>query len=310
MALFTPSSNFHRFMDLPFELRRQVWTIGLAAQLDRLYQVILEESDEDEAPYLCLLMRPEKFAQATTLTRRFLATCRESRQVTIELLPDTLQVRSRSRRSQNKDQNPTCLLRFSGTRDHIEILAPANGIRLQSSMNNGPHERFSGIKHMSLGLDGFGLLTRMFRQTNVRCPGRCEGPECAEACQQDPIPRFLGMFPDLSAVYILGPALGSPDSCSCVSEDGTSVGHDWPTLKTSNPRWSYYVIHREGVCKDFVLPAEVRVLRGIYPNWPHYRGLPHISFLYLRPVQARLEQSLRRRLSIGSRPTVDSAMEL
>lgn len=62
MALFTRSSTFHKFIDLPFELRRQVWALGLAAQLDRLYQLILEKSDEDESPYLCLLMRPEKFA--------------------------------------------------------------------------------------------------------------------------------------------------------------------------------------------------------------------------------------------------------
>ena len=54
MGLLTTSTSFHKFKDLPFELRRQVWTIGLEEQLDRIYQLVLEESDEDEAPYLCL----------------------------------------------------------------------------------------------------------------------------------------------------------------------------------------------------------------------------------------------------------------
>lgn len=304
MAFFNRSHRFDRFESLPFEIRRQIWAIGLEEQLDRVYQLLLEESDEDEAPYLCLVMRREKFAQATTLTRLFLATCPESRQVTMELLPDTLQIRDTPRSAQNKDENTTTPLRFSGTRDHIEVLAANTGNRLQAALNNGPYARFAGIKHMSLGLDGFSILTRMSRRTNVVCPGRCQGPECADACQLDPVPRFLSIFPDLSAVYVLGRALEDPENCLCMSEDSTPVAHNWPTLKTSNPRWSHYVVHREGACKSFVLPAEVRALRGTYPqvNFPYYRELAHITFLYLRPVQARNNESLRRRLSIGSRP--------
>lgn len=288
MALYNRAPHFPAFIDLPFELRRQVWAIGLAEQLDRLYQFRLKQSKEDEPPPLCLVMSPETFNQATALTRRFLATCRESRQVTMELLPQALHVRARPRESKDDHDNRTRVLRFNGSRDYIEVLFMTDH-RLQEAISNGPCRRFSGIRNLSLGPDGVGILVRMFGNGVGLCPGRCQGPECADACQLHPIPRLMRMFPDLTTLCIQVSALENPNPCSCLDEDGSPVTHDWPTLKTTDPRWSHCVIRKEGACRTYVPSREFQIMKRRYSQLPNYRGQPDISFPCLRVVQARPE---------------------
>ncbi|KAK8100474.1 hypothetical protein PG999_010848 [Apiospora kogelbergensis] len=162
---------------------------------------------------------------ATAAWRTAAATCAESREMVLDVLPDVLTFQvlpySWACKELPEDRSdgsnfPSYDLRFNGAEDVVlfhagwtDLEAIVRVAGMSEIGGGGPHPSFESIRH--IGLSGQGLLRgfqsshgefeRCYRNRECLCddPSACP-PD--DACRLEPLPAFLALFPQLRTLYL------------------------------------------------------------------------------------------------------------
>ncbi|KAK8012947.1 HET-domain-containing protein [Apiospora marii] len=160
--------------------------------------------------------------QASTAPWRVAAaTCAESRQEVLRLLPDVITFQALpatwgdkhpadDQADEPSNSFPSYALRFNG--DDDVILFHANWtdleavVRMARMPGGRPHESFARIPNVALGTRG--LLQGWSSEGYERCHRHrecpCDTDACPpdDACRVEPLPGFLALFPQLRKLYL------------------------------------------------------------------------------------------------------------
>jgi hypothetical protein len=129
--------------------------------------------------------------------------------------------RNKPRRTDTPDGAgfPESVPRFNGTKDIIVFFASWEdqevAIKISNLRGSSPDD-FLNICHVGIAVSSLGLQHRDhhaygewggFRDARRHC--QCETEECQDYCKDEPLPKFLSLFPSLETFYIAGvPELG------------------------------------------------------------------------------------------------------
>lgn len=331
--IFQPSAMAR----LPFELRVKIWKYYLdeTPQLYRFnlrypyrgsvcdssirdvqagdhlilqpVQCILNNDQTRDSPEKCFL-QPLRDVMKTRRTASM--TCLESRQVVLDMYPDTLTFRILSGRwpSGTDPLDGTgfvkCTLRFDGSKDIFifnscwqDLDATLQIAKLKGS---GPAD-FLTMRHVGIALNDLRSSVR-YRYgrpaygTN-KCLDNCATEACRDHCQYDPLPAFLSLFPLLERFYIAAVPSSSTHqlenqfqagtwpsaeaNCPCPIEE---MRHTWQVI-WNNQACGWSMIYDERSSCPFPRFSRVEVLRQRWrPHFPYYQVLNHLEIRFIQPL--------------------------
>jgi hypothetical protein len=288
--------------------------------------VVILEPGGSEIPFLRITASEHRrtLASSTLASRTTLATCSESRQLATRLLPDSLPFRILPPRWTDEMENqeslpdgtgyPEYVLRFNGARDII--IFHANWEDQEAVINisklGGPPASFSQMQHIGLTIGSFdyghGDTCNIFGPSYgiSRDECRCLTDDCTDACQLEPLPRFLACFPSLQSFYIARISNDGADygdvsesvwtrladaSCHCEPRSESSEPkHVWPTIKSADiDRLCVVWDERTGCFPTHYLIDVIR--QGWRSHFPYYQALEHLNIRFLRRLDPEVEPS-------------------
>jgi hypothetical protein len=324
---------FQPFPRLPLEIRNKIWSFYLADATRQMYRFSLRYPIRSQVklPKNCSLPGDELFLEPTftrnkryagtsagldflqplkesTNTRRIAsATCVQSRQVVLELFPDTLPFRhfpSKWGWWMHVAEFPEYILRFNGAKDIFVFNADwedqAAAIQI-SSFRGSPPDSFSRIRHVGIAVDRF--TKEHLPQIRIPphlpstygtyyCP--CTTEQCQDCCKQEPLPEFLSLFPLLKKFYVARVPIRSnhqpldqipsfpppPEHVICPCPEGPK--HSWPMIRSTDA-CGWFVIYDERSPCPFPKIKRVENLRRLWrPHFPYYRALSHLEILFIQ----------------------------
>lgn len=335
---------FHPFPALPYELRTKIWMEHLKEATPLVYRFSMRYSRRScvksglvwhseiyhyaAKPEDRVILKPTAYDDirsdflrqnlilSTSASRAALATCIESRQIALKILPDSLPFRNLPRfwtaNGCHKDDPadgtayPEYILRFNGARDIIifdagweDQEAVVEISKLQGRVPDGcsrmQHVGISvGALEFGHGWDGLGVPS--YGVNPDEC--RCVTDDCRDTCRLEPLPRFLSCFPLLKTFYIARVSCSDPGdtsnsvrtylkdaSCQCNLEEngvgGSGVRHVWSTIKSADiDRWCVAWDERTGCFPTNYLIEEIRQFWRA--QFPYYKELKHLDIKFLR----------------------------
>jgi hypothetical protein len=334
------SATFHRYSRLPPELRRQIWQRFLEHVTPRIYRFELCYQEERRReppnfrhhprPNATIIFRPrayyahhrEKgnnltaFVKHTEYARIAGATCTESRQFLLELLPDAIPFRhlphnwSQSKETANNHPNlaayPEHILRINSARDIIVFHAPVDDQRsvvdILQKQGNVP-EVFLKLRHVGLSLQSLQFKNGFAKSYGIdyRCEATHDADKCRDHCFEEPLPPLLACFPSLKTFYIAGItdyidrrvflASGSKLAsnvgmipCVCPDDGGGGPKHWWPTVVVVDTNEQCVVYNERSGCKYPNLPLVEVVRHNWRSHFPYYKALEHLEVLFIQPT--------------------------
>jgi hypothetical protein len=271
----------------------------------------------------------EQPRKASTAARRIAsATCVESRQVVLERYPDTLRFRQNLgwwlwRDPPSPDWNdekgmPEYVLHLNYAKDIIILHATWEDQEAAIKIANfkgSPPADFLKIRHLGISLGSLTVVYYRqhrhgqrgeFKKHGGHC--RCETEECLDCCKEEPLPKFLSLFPSLSKFYIAGvpERLSHPPeklyiagvsdrvfddklqdgngptgeaNCPCPS---SGPRHTWPMIKTWDA-CGWFVVYDERAACPFPKSDRIeKIRRGWRPHFPYYRALDHLQIRFIQ----------------------------
>ena len=309
---------FPQFAALPYELRREIWLQCLADETPRAYTFMLFPISRSGPAQLTLgwddMRKIQGFKDSTKIIRTIGSVCKESRDATEWLLPDTLLFKLPSRVYRD-----FATLRFSAKRDIIVL----------SAMTAPVHTSYAIRRHgLPEGLDivqNLGLDTLMLEggqlHKNRQLVLHMEPCDCekfkfgCDYCHGETMPAFVELFPALKTLHIVEPSpVWMPSNsalCQCglheappvppcvcpppevEGEDGNAgrlanseYKHHWPRVRAMDNEWDWYISYPEnGGCPFPTLPALEAARVDWHPPWPYYRALSHLDIRILRRLE-------------------------
>lgn len=251
-------------------------------------------------------------------------TCVQSRQVVLEMFPDTLTFRifpkvwgyigyETWRKWDNPDGTPfpDHVLRFNGARDIIVFNASwtcqAYAVQI-SRLKGSPHDFFRNIQHV--GLDTERLMAfkgreqilppyrTWYYERRFNDRSRCTTNECGDRCIREPLPHFISLFPKVKKLYIVETPRSIPQDENQQREAGNrsdcnkncpcpaeGLGYDWPLIRDSNTgRW--FVIYDErGDCPFPKLPVVEKVRKNWRGYFPYYRAFKDLDIKFIQALE-------------------------
>lgn len=323
---------FHPFPRLPPEIRNKIWSFYLADVTPQRYRFSLRypvhevhRSKSWTFPGDELFLVPTftynknydgpaapldflKPLKESTNTRRIAsATCVQSRQVVLELLPDTLSFRNIPIRRGwwvHMAEFPEYTLRFNGAKDifvfHADWEDQEAAIHI-SGFRGSPPDSFSRIRHVGIAVDRFTnehlpqiRIPSHFLPTygTGHCP--CTTEQCQDCCKQEPLPEFLSLFPLLKKFYVAKvpikskhqpldqiPPFPAPEYVICPCPEGSK--HSWQMIRSTDA-CGWFVIYDERSPCPFPKIKRVENLRRLWrPHFPYYQALNHLEILFIQP---------------------------
>ena len=342
--------TFHSFLALPAELRREIWLqyLNEAEVTPRVYRLSVrypEESLRSDHPdasdilrrnyypqnsdrvtlVLCALLPDEdnhgqQFMDSTFASRTASSICRESRQILVELLPDTLEFKSLRRwngvEPEGASQSPQFTFRFNGQKDIFIFEAgweDQQAVERIVKLQGQSPRSFLPMQNVgiSYGAFEFGHMGGG-RDTEWGVDDRdcmCDTEACADCCRLEPLPPFLACFPNLKTFYIARIAADDPEdfglymdyawvkdaTCKCVTDDGQAK-HVWPTVRAtdSNCEWCVIFDERSG-CPFPPLAFIERARQNWRSHFPYYKALEHLDIKFLRRLDPNGKPGYRYR---------------
>lgn len=339
---------FHPFLKLPYELRAKIWMDHLKEATPLVYRLKIQYSLRSRVrsdviyghniyhnihhyiakPKDTVILKPIAFdgygkeqlpnlIRSTSASRTALATCTESRQIALKILPDSLPFRKLPRFWTQFDDTkddpadgtayPEYILRFNGAKDIIIFHASwenQEAVVEISKFQGYPPEGFSRMQHIGLTVgaldEGHSLHSVMSTAYGVhRAECQCSTVDCHDVCRLEPLPHFLACFPLLKTFYIAQVSDFGSDhdrknrkgayledaGCRCETEEGRVGGsaekHIWSTIRSSDiDRWCVAWDERTGCFRTNYI---VKAIRQYWrPNFPYYKALEHLDIKFLR----------------------------
>jgi len=262
----------------------------------------------------------QNLVRSTLASRATLATCQESRQIALKFLPHSLPFRElpvgwtndgyKLDEPADGSNYPEYILRFHGARDIIVFQdatwADQEAVVKISELQGRVPDAFLWMEHVGISMRSFACGHRLdpggeygsYGVTENECA--CSTNVCRDACQYEPLPRFLSCFPSLKAFYIArvssdfddggdeltgtSTSLESAD-CHCEttkdSGKGSEPEHTWSIIKSSDiDRWCVVWDERTGC-----IPVHSRVglVRQYWrSNFPYYKEMEHLDIRFIR----------------------------
>lgn len=322
---------FHLFPELPFELRRKIWMI-LLDPTPQIYkfkfrypfrvshnpwrnhlrtgdQIFLQPFNCSGTSGKTHPFQPLK----TLMVTRFVAsaTCIEFRRIVLELYPDTLKFRHfpsnwMSDKSSNDRPDgtgfPEYLLRFNSTKDVVVLCTPWEDQEAAieiAKLRCSPPDSFLKIRHVGISVDSLKMAygsVRFLRWgiRHGRC--RCTTEECQDFCNDEPLPKFLALFPSLQALYIAQVPYFSHNKPDDGYKDGNSsqgrancpcpndkLKHTWQMIKSHDTCGDFVVYNERSIC-PFPRLERVEAIRQKWrPHFPYYKALDHLEIKFIQP---------------------------
>ncbi|KAH8880485.1 hypothetical protein GQ53DRAFT_536695 [Thozetella sp. PMI_491] len=339
------NQNFHYFPLLPYELRAQIWRELLRDATPLVYKMMIQYNrrslvrgsrlglpiyhynaqpddvvildpgiegryDQDEAE-----PHRRQLAACTFASRAALATCSESRQLAVGLLPDSLPFRMLPHcwteegdwldEPADGSGCPEYVLRFNGARDIVLFHADWEDQEavVKISELRGPPIPFTRMQHIGLTVrslerghaDRDNYWDLCYGVNPAEC--MCSTPACSDACRLEPLPRFLACFPSLKTFYLARVSSDTVDAgdqsmydwtreedatCHCEPEPRSGEPkHKWPIIRVSDiDRWCVAWDERTDCFPIHYLVEEIR--QGWRSHFPYYKALDHLDIKFLR----------------------------
>ncbi|KAH6696699.1 hypothetical protein BKA61DRAFT_247950 [Leptodontidium sp. MPI-SDFR-AT-0119] len=205
----------YRFtLHYPRRLARWDAALNFLEAGDQLFLQPIKCISEDSGPAEKCSLQPLR--ESTTTRRIASMTCIQSRQVVLEMYPDTLTFRLFPRHwglmvdGPVKDWDspdgagfPEHVLRFNGAKDIFIFNAnwedQDSAIKI-ATLRGCPPDDFLKIRHVGIAVDEI-KSRHVPRQLGLprygtwQCRDRCATEECRDCCQKEPLPGFLSLFP-------------------------------------------------------------------------------------------------------------------
>lgn len=354
-------NDFRSFFRLPSELRLKIWAHFLEDATPHMYRFELRypkrRSDEFwrrwplafHSSDQVILQPTTKFQNGTkdldlpaklglwflkqsTNTRRIAsATCAQSRQVVLELFPDTLKFRilpktwgrfdsMHLRGSDDLTEFPEHILRFSGLKDIFIFNATCSDQEAAIRMAQGKiddsgelvlPEAFLRIRRVGIAVDDFttGYAAQWYHPRNTygarMCNDNCTTEQCRDCCRFDPLPAFTRLFPLIEKLYIAGVPETSTHQLGDVIEAGKIPStdtncpcpdrrpqHSWSLIRSSDA-CGWFAIYDEQSSCAFPTLKRVEELRSLYrAHFPYYRALSHLEIRFIQPLRRDCEHCI------------------
>lgn len=243
-------------------------------------------------------------------------TCIQSRQVVLEMYPDTLTFRLFPRHwglmvdGPVKDWDspdgagfPEHVLRFNGAKDIFIFNAnwedQDSAIKI-AKLRGCPPDDFLKIRHVGIAVDEI-KSRHVPRQLGLprygtwQCRDRCATEECRDCCQKEPLPGFLSLFPLIEKFYIAGvPSSGTHrlgDHLQAGKEPSTDANcpcpiegprHSWPIIRSSDA-CGWFAIYDECFICPFPKFNRIEELRQRWrSHFPYYQALHHLEIRFIQ----------------------------
>ncbi|KIN03391.1 hypothetical protein OIDMADRAFT_143054 [Oidiodendron maius Zn] len=312
---------FYPFLELPYELRAKIWMEHLKEATPLLYRFEIQYSlrsrvrsdiiyDHNIYHYVAkpkdtVILKPIAFdgydeeqlpnlIRSTLSSRTALATCTESRQIALKILPDSLPFRKLPRLwtlfDDTKDDPadgtayPEYILRFNGAKDIIIFHASWENqeavVEISKFQGYSP-DGFSRMQHIGLTVgaldEGHGyhsaVISTAYGVNPAEC--RCSTVDCHDVSD-------LGSDHDRKnrkGAYL------EDAGCRCETEEGRVGGsakkHIWSTIRSSDiDRWCVAWDERTGCFRTNYIVKAIR--ENWRPNFPYYKALEHLDIKFLR----------------------------
>jgi hypothetical protein len=345
---------FQPFPRLPSELRLKIWKYYLY-ETPQLYRFNLRYPyrrcvGDAQARYVeagdHLLLEPVQCIQDNDQTRdppeeyflkplrdmvntRRIAsmTCLESRQVVLELLPDTLSFRilperwpwrRAPRRGSDRPDGtgfPAYTLRFDGTKDIFIFNAwweDLNAVLQVAKFKGSLPDDFLKMRHIGIAVNylrsSLSHVHGMLRYGTWQCRrlDNCTTEACRDHCQYEPLPDFLRLFPLLEKFYIAGVPSSSThqlgdhfetgtkplEGANCLCSMGEGMRHSWQVI-TSSQACGRFVIYDERSECPFPKFERVEELRlGWRAHFPYYEALRHFEIRFIQLFRGECKDCL------------------
>jgi hypothetical protein len=327
------SSVFYPFPRLPQELRHKIWTLYLSDATPQMYSFELRypcrlthdpwcnnlrPSDQVFLqPLPCVIPDNKYFLQplrASSTTRHIAsATCVESRQVVLETCPDTLRFRhfpggwmhSKYKSPADRPDGtgyPEYTLRFNATKDIIVFHAgwedQAAAVKV-SELRGLPPDDFLKIRHVGIAVGSFRVQYRhMDTQWGTpfeRNSCKCKTEVCQDYCKEEPLPKFLSLFPSLETFYVSGVPSGgvhkpgdqghagegpSGDAnCSCLN---VRQRHSWPMIRSPGVCGWFAIYDERSACPFPKFDPVEEIRQRWRPHFPYYRALDNLDIKFIQ----------------------------
>jgi hypothetical protein len=264
----------------------------------------------------------QNLVHSTSASRATLATCQESRQIALKFLPHSLpfrrlpvcwtvpQAKAKLEEPADGSNYPEYILHFNGARDIIVFQDATwedqEAVVKISQLQGRVPDAFMWMEHVGISMRSFACGHRSdpggepgsYGVTRSECA--CSTDACRDACQYEPLPRFLSCFPSLKAFYIARVSRDYEDGgdeltgrsislenadCHCganLNEEITvEPQHSWSVIKSSDiNRWCVVWDERTGC-----IPVHSRIglLRQYWrPNFPYYKEMKHLDIKFIR----------------------------
>lgn len=320
-------SAFPFYTRLPLELRRKIWTYFLGDVTPQIYAFKLRYPERMSynprknhlMPGDQIFLQPLHVSQhlkGQGATRHIAsATCVESRQIMLELSPDTLKFRdlpyewmcypSRTADSPDAAGFPEYVLRYNGMKDIIVFHAvwedQEAAVKISDLMGSCLDD-FLKMRHVGIADAAFNTTHDATLTSTERYDCACTTAVCLDHCQREPLPRFLSLFPLLKTFYIVQEPVGpihSPGSqtrsgyrstiCPCPADAGSK--HKWPTIKSQGLDCWNVIYDERWPCPFPKCYIITKIRRRWRSNFPYYRPLNHLDIKFIRPWMCRLDQT-------------------
>jgi hypothetical protein len=215
--------------------------------------------------------------------------------------------RNKPRRTDTPDgaSFPESVLRFNGTKEIIVFHASWEdqeaAIKISKLRHSSPDDllniRRVGIAVSSLRLQhqlqhDYGEWGR-FRNARRHC--QCETEECQDYCKDEPLPKFLSLFPSLETFYIAGvpePGLHEPEAqiqagkdhprdsnCPCPND---SQKHSWPIMRSPGVCGWFAIYDERSDCPFPKFYRIEKIRRDWRPHFPYYRALDYLEIRFIQ----------------------------
>ena len=318
-----------------FTVRHKVWTHYLADATPQIYRFTLRypkrmrRRDSFGRNYLlagdqlflqptgCIKGLAERYylqhLRESTATRHIAsATCVQSRQIVLELYPDTLMFRHFPSDwgflvdkhhtywdSPDGASFPEHVLRFNGAKDiivfHADWADQEAAIEI-ARLRGSQLSDFLKIRHVGIAVD------KIRRKHHTHIPPQygtpdciCATEECQDYCKKEPLPSFLSLFPLAEKFYIAGVPSSSihqpgdqiqagkdptgDANCPCPNEGSR---HSWPMIR-SRDTCGWFVIYDERSLCPFPKFDRIEELRQRWrPHFPYYQALDHLEIRFIQ----------------------------
>ena len=215
----------------------------------------------------------------STTTRRIASmTCVESRQLVLEMYPDTLTFRLFPPRwglmadgpikdwdSPDGSGFPEHVLRFNGAQDVFVFYAnwedQESAIEI-AKLRGCPPDDFLKIRHVSIAVDEIKsrYVPRRLglpRYETFYCEDKCATDQYQDCCKKEPLPDFLSLFPLIEKFYIAGVPSSSTHRLSDHIQAGKEPSRDANCpCPNDGPRHSWSIIKSSDACGWFAIYDE------------------------------------------------------